>query len=77
MSEPIGAGTYYIYADDFAFAPVVTRASGTTTVSFGGVTKTINSSSGPQELGKASSGRNTLTITGSGTVNVTWRRGAL
>lgn len=76
MSEPIGAGTYYIYADDFSFAPVATWVSGTATVTFGGVTRTL-SSAGSVTLGQSTNGRNTLTITGNGKINIVWRKGAL
>lgn len=76
MSDPIGAGTYDIYADDFAFTPVATWVSGTPTITFGGVTRTL-SSAGSVTLGPASSGRNTLAINGYGSVNIVWRKGAL
>ena len=76
VTNNVGAGTYYIYAGDYAFQPVATWVSGTATVTFGGVTKTL-SSSGSQTLGKATIGQNTLTITGNGKVTIIWRGGSL
>lgn len=72
----ITAGTYYIYAKDYSFKPVATWVSGTATVTFGGVTQTL-SSAGSKTLGSSVSGQNTLTISGSGYVDITWRGGAL
>ena len=76
MSEGVTAGSYYIYAGDYAFAPVVTYVSGNGSVSFGGVTVSI-SSPGSYSLGRASVGQNVLVVTGSLKVNITWRGGSL
>lgn len=70
------AGTYYIYSEGYSFNPVATWVSGSGNISFGGVTYTM-SSSGSKTLGNATSGRNTLTITGTLEVTITWRGGRL
>lgn len=76
-TQGIPAGTYYIYAGDYAFAPVATWVSGTVTVKFRGVEETL-SSAGSITLGTTvRNARNTLTITGNGRVNIVWRGGSL
>ena len=76
FSEGITAGTYYIYANDYPIEPVATYVSGSGTISFGGVTQSM-SSVGSKTLGKASTGRNSLVITGTLKVNIAWRGGLL
>lgn len=76
ITNHIPAGTYYVYASDYPFTPVAKWVSGTMTVSFGGVTKTLRSS-GTETLGTCQPGRNTLTVSGSGYVDITWRGGSL
>jgi len=68
--------TFEIYGFDYSFTPTATWVSGNVTVSFGGVTKTLNSA-GSQLLGAASNGTNILTVSGNGSVRVTWRGGSL
>lgn len=75
-SYSAGEGTYYIYSNDYVFQPIVTWVSGSGTVSFGGMTETMNAA-GTRTLGFASIGQNTLTITGSLQVTVEWRGGSL
>lgn len=70
------ARTFKIYGNDFAFSPTATWVSGNVTVTFGGVTQTL-SSSGTKTLGKASMGENTLTVSGTGSVKIEWRGGAI
>ena len=69
--------TFSIYSGDYPFIPSATWVSGTTTVSFGGVTKTLSSSSRNAELGKSTYGSNLLSITGLGSVKINWRGGSL
>ena len=76
MSEGVTAGTYYINAGDYAFVPVITYVSGSGTASFGGKTVTM-SSAGTATLGPADIGLNTLIVTGTLKVNITWRGGSL
>lgn len=68
--------TFSIRAFDFPFVPTITWVSGTVTCTFGGVTKTLNSS-GSVTLGAAINGLNTLRIMGNGSVKVYWRGGSL
>lgn len=68
--------SYNIVSGDYHFAPKVTWKSGSITVSFGGVTKTL-SSAGTQTLGRSSTGNNTLTISGNGTATMLWEGGML
>lgn len=68
--------TFYIHAGEYPFTPTATWVSGSVTVSFGGVSRTM-SMAGSYTLGKASSGQNTLTVSGNGSIIVTWRGGAL
>ena len=67
---------YYIYSEGYSFSPVATWVSGSVTILFGGVTRTINSS-GSVTLGAASAGLNTLRVSGTGSVKVNWRGGML
>lgn len=80
MGDPITVNgttkTYNIYAGDFAFTPTATWVSGNVTVSFGGVSATLNSS-GSKKLGPASNGVNILSVSGTGSVRVIWRGGSL
>ena len=71
-----GSKSFYINSDTFAFKPTVTWISGSVKVKFGGVTKTL-SSAGSVELGMSKIGNNKFTATGSGSVTVKWRGGAL
>jgi len=68
--------TFDVHAYDFPFMPIITWVSGSVTVTFGGVTKTLNSA-GAVIMGAASNGMNTLSISGNGSVKVYWREGAL
>lgn len=72
----IGAGTYHIYAGDYAFTPVVTSVSGSVTVKLNN-NSSHTISSGSVTLEPVDNGENTLVITGSGKCNITWKRGAL
>lgn len=76
ITDGVTAGTYYIYAGDFSFTPVVTYVSGNGTASFGGVSVSM-SSAGSHTLGRASNGENELIISGTLKVNITWRGGSL
>ena len=80
MGDPIvvtgTTKTYNIYAMDYSFAPTATWVSGNVTVNFGGVTKTL-SSAGSQVLGNTSNGTNILSVSGTGSVQITWRGGSL
>ena len=69
--------TFNIYSGDYPFAPSAIWVSGTTTVSFGGVTKTISSSLRSAELGKSTYGANILSVSGIGSVKINWRGGSL
>jgi hypothetical protein len=71
-----GENSYNIIAGDYSFAPVVTWISGEVSVTFGGVTKTLNSA-GSETLGRSSFGNNTLSVSGNGSVKVSWREEAL
>lgn len=70
------AKTFYIYADDYPFTPTVTWVSGTVTIMYGGVIKTLTSAR-TVTLGPSEPGRNILTVNGNGSVKVAWRGGAL
>lgn len=69
--------TFNIYSGDYAFVPSATWVTGSVTVSFGGVTRTLTSSSRTAELGKSSYGANILSISGIGSVKINWRGGSL
>lgn len=71
------AGTYHLYMDDMPVAPVAIWDSGSVSVTFGGVTADFYSSPGSKTLGLSHPGKNTLTVSGSGSVKIFWRRGAL
>jgi len=68
--------TYTIYAYDYPFAPSVKCTSGSITATFGGVTVSVSSGQ-TKQLGTASNGSNTLTVSGTGNATITWRGGKL
>ena len=68
--------TFYIYAENYPFQLSAIWVSGNVDVSFGGVTKNLHAA-GSVNLGTASNGSNTLTITGTGSVKIYWRGGSL
>ena len=68
--------TFSIYSGDYGFTPTAIWVSGSVTVSFGGVTRTMTSS-GSVELGRSSYGANILTVSGIGAVKINWRGGSL
>lgn len=72
----VTAGTYCIYAGDYAFSPIVTWVSGSGTVTFNGATFNM-SSAGYVTLPSVEPGENTLVITGTLSVHITWRGGLL
>lgn len=68
--------TNVIPANEYPFAPIAERLSGTPTVSFGGVSKTL--SSGTVVLGSATpNANNNLVVSGTGSVKITWRGGTI
>jgi hypothetical protein len=68
--------TSVLSANEYPFAPIAERLSGTPTVSFGGVSKTL--SSGTVILGSATpNANNNLVVSGTGSVKVTWRGGTI
>lgn len=71
-----GSKNYTIFSGDYVFVPTVTWVSGSVSLSFGGVTQSL-SSSGSKQLGRSTPGNNTLSVSGSGSVTITWRGGAL
>ena len=77
--DTIGAGTYHIYAGDYAFTPVVTHVTGTVTVKINNNTaKTVSESYTSVTLEPVVNGDNILTVTGSSLkIHVVWRGGLL
>ena len=69
--------TFNIYSGNYPFTIEAVWVSGTTTVSFGGITKSISSSLRSAELGKSSYGSNVLSVSGIGSVKIKWRGGSL
>ena len=68
--------TNVISANEYPFAPIAERLSGTPTVSFGGVSKIL--SSGSVVLGSATpNANNNLVVSGTGSVKITWRGGTI
>ena len=68
--------TYNIYAQDYPFMMNAEWISGRVSVSFGGVTKVLRES-GSAVLGQAQNGNNILSVSGSGSIRVSWRGGSL
>lgn len=75
---------FALEANGIRFTPTIRLPSGkfktgdSVTATFGGVTKTVSTSGGSATLGKSSrNGKTTLTLTGTGTVDVGWVKTSL
>ncbi len=67
-----------LYAYDYMYRPVMVYESGASvTGTFGGITRTVNTSNRSMQLGLSSEGANTLTLTGTGKVLIYHEEGHL
>lgn len=70
--------TATIIGRDYPFPVSATlTTNGEVTASFGGVTKTLTPNAPYAELGRAAQGENTLTVSGTGTVSISFQGGML
>ena len=71
-----GSWSRTIWGEGYPFSLEVLVSSGTLTVAFGGETKTLNAGQ-RADIGHASYGNNTISITGNGIALIDWRGGSL